>query len=342
MEPASSSDGEAAAIRDFRRRLRTDSNAYFRTRRRGADWRGWTKLAVGLALHGGTLAVIIAVPMPVAAALALWVINGLAQAFLLANVGHDAVHQAFTGNRRSDERLAQVMSLCGVDPAVYRISHVRDHHGVVNVGIADAALDARGLIRVSPHQPPPALGAWQAWLAWPVYTLALIDVAFVRDFELARRFGESRARLAINKALYLLVMLGLPLVASPQPGWAVALGFVLAMMTGGVALLLLFQVTHLVDDARFPASGADAGDSISHVLATTTDVAPDSLWLALVGGGLHTHVAHHLFPGVCHVHYPALTRIIAAAAAESGAPYRSRPHFHQALAAHHRLLLALS
>lgn len=159
---ASPKDGEALAIRDFRRRLRTESNAYFRTRRRGADWRGWTKLAFGLALHGSTLASIIAVPMPIATTLALWIVNGLAQAFLLANVGHDAVHQAFTGNRRSDAWLAQVISLCGVDSAVYRISHVRDHHGVVNVGLADSALDARGLLRVSPHQPPPALGSWQA------------------------------------------------------------------------------------------------------------------------------------------------------------------------------------
>lgn len=329
------------AIRLFRRRLRAESNAYFRTRRRGADWRGWSKLAIGLALHGGTLAAIITVPMPIVAALALWIANGLAQAFLLANVGHDAVHQAFTGNRHTDAWLAHVMSLCAVDPCVYRISHVEEHHGVVNVGLVDAALDARGLLRVSPHQPPAALGAWQAWLAWPVYTLALIDVAFIRDFELARRFGEDRARLAVTKALYLLVMLGAPLAFSPQPGWAVVLGFILALMTAGVALLMLFQVTHLVDDTRFPASGADAGDSVSHILATTIDVAPDSLWLAVIAGGLHTHVAHHLFPGVCHVHYPALTRMIAAAAAESGVPYRCRPHFHQALAAHHRLLSAL-
>jgi linoleoyl-CoA desaturase len=147
-------DDEATAIRQFRRRLRTESNAYFHTRRRGADWRGWTKLVVGLALHGGTMAAIIAVPMPVAAAQALWIVNGLAQAFLLANVGHDAVHQAFAGNRRADAWLAHVMSLCGVDPGVYRTSHVREHHGVVNVGLVDAALDARGLLRVSPHRRP--------------------------------------------------------------------------------------------------------------------------------------------------------------------------------------------
>jgi linoleoyl-CoA desaturase len=60
--------------------------------------------------------------------------------------------------------------------------------------------------------------------------------------------------------------------------------------------------------------------------------------LAAVAGGLHTHVAHHLFPGICHVHYPALTRLIATTARDCGLPYRVNPHFGAALAAHHRLL----
>ncbi|MFN6048573.1 MAG: fatty acid desaturase, partial [Bacteroidota bacterium] len=27
-------------------------------------------------------------------------------------------------------------------------------------------------------------------------------------------------------------------------------------------------------------------------------------------GGFNTHIAHHVFPDVCHIHYPAITKII--------------------------------
>ena len=333
--------GETSEVAQFRRLLRQRTGAYFAAHPPGADWRGWAKLVVGLALHGGTLAAIILWPVPAVAGLLLWVVNGLAQGFLLANVGHDAVHDAFTRRRSADRWLAHVLSLCAVDPDVYRLSHVLDHHGLMNVGQEDAALDVRGLLRVSPHQPASSLGRWQAWAAWPIYALALADVAFVRDFELARRHGQPRARLLVNKTLYLLVMLGLPLAFSPQPWWLVLPGFALALAAGGLMLLSLFQVTHLVEGTLFPATRAEAGGEVAHVLATTCDVAPDSFALALVGGGLHTHVAHHLYPGVCHVHYPALTRIIAAAAADAGVGYRVQSRFWGAVAGHHRLLAGL-
>jgi fatty acid desaturase len=56
---------------------------------------------------------------------------------------------------------------------------------------------------------------------------------------------------------------------------------------------------------------------------------------------LHTHIIHHLFPGVCHTHYRALTPFVIAAAAESGQNYRSHPTLLSALKAHLRHLRAM-
>lgn len=46
--------------------------------------------------------------------------------------------------------------------------------------------------------------------------------------------------------------------------------------------------------------------------------------------GLRTHnttqqVVHHLFPGVCHCHYPALAKIVQKTAKEFGVPYKVYP-----------------
>lgn len=47
---------------------------------------------------------------------------------------------------------------------------------------------------------------------------------------------------------------------------------------------------------------------------------------------------HHLFPGICHCHYPALAPIVLRTAAEHGVPYVVYPTFASAVAAHFRQL----
>ena len=43
---------------------------------------------------------------------------------------------------------------------------------------------------------------------------------------------------------------------------------------------------------------------------------------------------HHLFPGVCHTHYPALAPIIMSTCVEFGLPYKVFPNFRAAMLAH--------
>jgi linoleoyl-CoA desaturase len=55
-------------------------------------------------------------------------------------------------------------------------------------------------------------------------------------------------------------------------------------------------------------------------------------------GGLNFHLEHHLFPTVCHVHYPALTQIVDATCREHGVPCAEHPSFWTGLAEHYRWL----
>ncbi len=55
-------------------------------------------------------------------------------------------------------------------------------------------------------------------------------------------------------------------------------------------------------------------------------------------GGLNFQIEHHLFPDVCHVHYPALARVVEAACLAHGIPYRAHPTLRNAIAAHFRFL----
>jgi len=55
-------------------------------------------------------------------------------------------------------------------------------------------------------------------------------------------------------------------------------------------------------------------------------------------GGLNHQVEHHLFPRICHVHYPALSEVVEKACQEHGIPYRSNPTFSAGLVSHFRWL----
>jgi len=55
-------------------------------------------------------------------------------------------------------------------------------------------------------------------------------------------------------------------------------------------------------------------------------------------GGLNYQVEHHLFPNICHVHYPKIAPIVRQTAEEYGIPYQAHPTFGAAVADHFRLL----
>ena len=75
-------------------------------------------------------------------------------------------------------------------------------------------------------------------------------------------------------------------------------------------LAAVFQLAHCVGEAEFLGSGRVETDWAEHQVATTVDFAPKSSLLGWYLGGLNFQVEHHLFPRVCHLHYPALARIV--------------------------------
>ncbi len=277
----------------------------------------------------------------------VYVVHGAAHLFLLVNIGHDANHGALSRKRWVNRLFSWTMDLCGVSSRLWRIDHHRQHHGVVNVGREDDALAGRGLLRLSPHQPHVRAARVQHLLWLPIYCAGTLDYLLVRDFaHQAREPGPAPVRswalLIAAKLFYLGYMIVVPWLVTGQPLWLILLAFVGVHMLIGSGALLLFQTTHLLCGARFPASVGEAGGPTLHILSTTADIAVGSRWLALSAGGLHCHIIHHFLPGVCHTHYPALARIVAETASEQGLPYRSYPTFGAALRDHVRHLRAMA
>ncbi len=278
---------------------------------------------------------------------------GLFAAFIGFNVSHDALHGAFSDRPWVNRLLGDTFYLLGANPYVWKISHNVVHHTYTNIPGHDEDLEiAPGLIRVHDDEPHRPWQRFQQWYAFPLYGLASLSWVFRKDYV---KFFNSRIgqhantghprkeyyNLFISKALYYFFFLVLPYLVLDVTIWQLLIGFVSMHLVEGLVLGLVFQLAHVVDGTTFPAP--ENGVSIQeawavHQLCTTANFAPRSATAAFFCGGLNRQIEHHLFPRICHIHYPALTTIVRQTADEHGLPYLENPTFLTALHSHYRLL----
>jgi linoleoyl-CoA desaturase len=73
----------------------------------------------------------------------------------------------------------------------------------------------------------------------------------------------------------------------------------------------------------------------------TVDFAKDNRLLTWYLGGLNFQVEHHLFPRICHVHYPEISRIVEEICARRGIRYVAHKRLAGAISSHWRWLRRL-
>ena len=134
---------------------------------------------------------------------------------------------------------------------------------------------------------------------------------------------------------------GIPMLL--HPWWAVLGTYALAAFVSGVVLSIVFQLAHVVEDAQFPVPHPTSeGNQIMetdwavHQVQTTVDFARRNRVLSWLLGGLNFQIEHHLLSRICHVHYPALSKIVEEVCHEFGIRYAAHKTFWSALASHAR------
>jgi linoleoyl-CoA desaturase len=313
-----------------------------------ADRAMWVKIAVGLAVLACSWIALYIFKPDSWRFVGLYLINAIAQTFLLLNIAHDSNHNAISSVRSINKGLNYVFDLCGISSYMWRILHHRGHHSCINLHDEDDALTGRGILRFTPHEPRMPLQRFQHIYALFVYALFSLDYVFVRDFECfffpshdylkTKHPAREYVTLFAGKAFYLTYMLILPVVLLRKSPLLVGLSFLLAHLIIGLSVALVFQTTHCVDSTYFPSSRNEFDNGIYHIFATTADYATEKPLVGWLAGGLNHHIVHHLCPFVCHTHYASLTRIVKDTAEEFGIPYRQHPTMSQAIK-HHLLLL---
>ena len=118
-----------------------------------ADRTMWVKIAVGLAVLVGSWIALYALKPDSWKFVALYLLGGLAQTFLLLNIAHDSNHNAISSVPSVNKTLNYVFDLCGISSYMWRILHHRGHHSCINLHGEDDALTGRGIFRFTPHEP---------------------------------------------------------------------------------------------------------------------------------------------------------------------------------------------
>jgi linoleoyl-CoA desaturase len=267
----------------------------------------------------------------------IYVIHGYTQLFMGLNIAHDANHGAYSKNKTINKALGRVFDCVGLSSYMWRLMHNDAHHTFVNVRGADTALISGRIFRFTPHDTRRPLHRYQHLYAPFLYCLATLDWVLVKDYKWllsARQYGNRKVLrhpwgevifLFAAKAFYYTYMLVLPLIFIHAPWYSVLLGFTVMHFFLGFTLALTFQPNHFTEDssyAEIDANGNIGSDYVQHIFDTTADYARGNPLACWMMGGLNLHMIHHMFPGICHVHYPALTEIIKSTAEDHGLHYR--------------------
>jgi linoleoyl-CoA desaturase len=287
-------------------------------------------------------------------AAALTVSIALATAGIGFSVMHDANHGAYGRSRRVNRAWGLTLDLVGASSYVWRFKHNVQHHTYANIDGMDPDIDAGPFLRLAPSQKRRALHRGQHVYAWLLYGVLALKWWFVDDVvdvlrgrlaghRFARPRGAELVAYVAGKGVFVGWSLVVPLLVF-RSGWVLGL-FALGSLTLGVVLSTVFQLAHAVPEAEFhdvargerrmPAAWAE------HQVRATVDFAPANRLLGWYVGGLNFQVEHHLFPDVCHTHYPALAAIVRGACAEHGVPHRTHATLRGAIASHYRFLRAL-
>jgi linoleoyl-CoA desaturase len=340
----------------FSAELKTRADAYFDSHHdeRRDVARMYAKSAVILTWFSGSWALLVFAATTWWEGAALAVSLGLSIAAIGMSVMHDANHSAYSKRPWINRAFGSTLDLMGVNSFIWRYKHNTLHHTFTNVEGVDYDLDFGLLARLTPGQTRRRWHRFQHLYLWFFYGFLLPKWVFHDDFVIwrSRHIGShpmprpSRTDSGMF-VLWKLVFIAWALVipALYHPILQVLAFHFIAVFTLGVTLGTTFQLAHCLDEAEFPhppLAGARLGnDWASHQLETTVDFAAGNGLVTWFCGGLNFQVEHHLFPRVCHVHYPALSRIVSEVSAKHGLQHRKNVTLRDAIRSHFQHLRRL-
>lgn len=340
---------------EFSRELNKAVQTYFSSKKNGkyATPFAWLKVTILLSLYFIMYFSAVFWTTDTVFNILLYVAWGVISLLLVFNVGHDAVHNAFSKYTFVNKILGYSFNLVGANSYSWKLKHNEAHHNFTNIKSLDHDPELTPFMRVSPQEPYLGHYRWQPWYWIFVYSLFSLLIIFIADILIFFQVPRNEYRLKqplsewiilfLTKALYILIALFIPVTIGNFSATELCIAFVLLHFVNGIIIGLVFQPSHYFYESVFYENDESLKNNnwFVHQLNTTTDIAPQNRLLSQVLGCLNANVPHHLFPRICHVHYPDLSELVKETCMKHKITYH-RKSFGEAIRSHVKHIKVLS
>ena len=285
----------------------------------------------------------------------LWFVMAFGKAFIGTAVMHDSLHGSYSSKQIINSIVSWCTYLIGVNPKMWQIQHNVIHHTYTNIHEVDEDLDAHYVLRFTPNQDRKWFHRYQHIYVWLFYCLPVILWSSIKDFKKLKlykkkgfiktkaEFNKYLLIITIQKLIYFSVFIGIPFFYLSWPLNTILPMFLFMEGVTGLLLSFIFQTAHVMPDNKFLNQKEFLIEEnwAEHQLLTTTNYGRKSKILCWFSGGLNFQIEHHLFPNICHIHYPKIAQIVRDTAKEYRLPYFEFETFSQAIQAHYLQLKML-
>jgi len=283
----------------------------------------------------------------------MWLLMSLGMSGIGLSIMHDANHGAYSTNKRINKWLGSTINFVGAYDTNWIIQHNVLHHSFTNIHGHDEDI-SKPILRLSPDQEYKSKYRYQAYYATFIYGLMTIFWLLAKDMiqlaEYSKRgllkgqkktFKKSLTEIALIKIFYIIATIVIPIMVIDLPWWSILGGFLMMHFISGLILALIFQPAHVSEDTTFFTANQDGSVENNwaiHQLLTTTNFANKDKVFTWLIGGLNYQIEHHLFPTICHVHYPEISKIVKQTAKKYGVPYYHSETYFKAVKSHYTFL----
>lgn len=286
------------------------------------------------------------------AVIGLWCLSGVGMAGIGLSIMHDGNHGAFSRNKTVNRLMGLLLNVIGGSAMLWKLQHNVLHHTFTNVEGMDEDIDGPGFFRFSPHHEHKPIHKYQHRFFLFAYGLMTFGWVMWKDLLQVGRFkrkglikeedyGKELAIIILWKLFYFAYILVLPIFVLDLPVGTTLLGWFLMHYVCSLILSLIFQLAHVMPEMDFPKENADniiENSWAIHQMQTTANFSQKSRLFSWYIGGLNYQIEHHLFSGICHVHYRKLSKIVRETAKEFDVPYYTNGSFFKAIGRHYQIL----
>ncbi|MCF8425502.1 MAG: acyl-CoA desaturase [Bacteroidia bacterium] len=349
---------DISAQKDFAKELRHNVNLYFKDNNISTkgNFVMILKTISVYSLYVLPLAAIFYYNLSFSSAFWMYLIAGFGTAGVGMSVMHDALHNSYSKHKWVNKMMGYSMYLIGSNVFNWKIQHNIFHHAYTNIDGLDEDIQPRWIMRFSEQSQLKPIHKYQYLYSLPLYTMMtfsmlVVDLPRLMGYEkvglMKQHLGDPKKEYSILigvKLIYLFILIGLPIIYTDLAWWQVLVSFTGMHMVAGFIFAIVFQMAHIVEGVVQPVPNENKvteNEWAVHQLMTTANFAPKNWLLNWYVGGLNFQVEHHLFPNICHLHYPKISKIVEATAKKYGFPYLSNPTLIGAVKSHLKRLKEL-